>query len=463
VVKVGVLLFLLGVTLLAAQAAQAWTVTSNTTGGDTYKMVVMVNSPSPEVTPGQTFYLGFNVTAEACLNETGKLRLGVRYDNENVNYSTDIVPTWVRREDPASWARCTPATCTEWKNGEHYLRFFNLTFSKNGTMGTGVPFTAPTTPGTYRIYLRFANVGGGKEKGVITGYHEFTVVDRPSNQLAVRCDVSPTTISTLPGNATWTAYPSGGTPPYSYSWKFDSGIFGDFFGVSTIVKTYTANGIYSAAVKLRDSSSPQQTIDRVCDSRLTVNDEHFPPPPPPGPEGGPWDQSGPGGPNPVGPDLSSPYNPSDELDPTVIKSNYNLVAQCPDATKVLLGGKKYCPTVVNRPSSSASADSLPKITFKQEGSKPVNNNFGAPTGNFTPASIVLNGTTEFNLTFPDRGTNEDCQTSPYSTAAKLIQIIPQQIGSRSRCPADQQIDYPTPDGPCPSVALIYSDPRSCSR
>jgi hypothetical protein len=82
--------------------------------------------------------------------------------------------------------------------------------------------------------------------------------------LSVVCSPFPTSINTG-GSATWTALPTGGTSPYSYSWSGTDSLTGSGQSVS---KTYSTAGTKTGSVTV--VSSDAQSVTRACSNSVTV-------------------------------------------------------------------------------------------------------------------------------------------------------------------------------------------------
>lgn len=83
--------------------------------------------------------------------------------------------------------------------------------------------------------------------------------------LAASCSVSPTSINTG-GSATWTAFPSGGTGVYTYSWTGTDGLSGT---TQAVQGTYTTAGTKTASVTV---TSGTQNVTVACANSLSVVD-----------------------------------------------------------------------------------------------------------------------------------------------------------------------------------------------
>ncbi|MEK7176957.1 MAG: PKD domain-containing protein [Patescibacteria group bacterium] len=85
----------------------------------------------------------------------------------------------------------------------------------------------------------------------------------PSTSLSVSCSGNPPT-ALLGQNVTWTAVPSGGTPPYFYSWSGDNIPTSPAPTGSTYVKSYSTVGLKRANVTATDSSLPTAQTTPSC-------------------------------------------------------------------------------------------------------------------------------------------------------------------------------------------------------
>lgn len=92
---------------------------------------------------------------------------------------------------------------------------------------------------------------------------DVTVILVPSSTFSVSCAVTPVVILERQ-SATFKATPTGGIPPYSYSWT------GAVSGTSqSISRIFGSVGIYPASIQVTDKSSPPQRVSREC--ALQVN------------------------------------------------------------------------------------------------------------------------------------------------------------------------------------------------
>ena len=594
IAKVGLLVLLIVPALFLAKQAEAFDVVEDSTKG--YKMAVFVSSPSPTMTPDQEFFVQFNLTAEACVNQAPSFWLHLIYDPQTASNrealktefkTNSFTLTENSRVNCTALSPTTSSKCSE-KISDHSLRTFNnVTVSKDGAINTngGIPFKAPSTPGVYAIALEIHDLGDGDNKGTIVGVQYFTVVATSTATLSATCSPNPASL-TAPGSVTWMASPSGGSGPYRYSWNFDNGGFGSSSDNSSVRRSYSANGTYTAKVKVSDSSSPQGQSGEVSCSSLVVGSGSCTGSSCPGPgnnlcgpamsanicsleasdstlctsgssvkdgsfSSAPWStdpsrtewswacQSGSatssckavsgnnclpdlglgkcGSANngsfcsigeletagvcdffsrlvsPIGDPVGSPLawnwfckniktgDTSDQCSASKKDADacsldeYNMSVSC-TLNPISLGGKSYCPVMVSYPATGKEIISSAviitqtgssRVIFDTESVKglpkaPSGTGFISPVGVFSPSwEISRNERTMFAVKFSDRGTTEPCESSPYGTSGKVVRIIPKGLDPKD-C-QDPDLAYPNPNGRCPAVALVYSDPRSCSK
>ena len=149
--------------------------------------------------------------------------------------------------------------------GTTHLAYFSAgtagTIGVNGSVAVSGTVPANSypfnTPGTYKV--RFCGnmntsgtilqtEGGGTPYGNNCGPTKTVAV---SNTLSTTCSVNPTTIS-MGGSTSWTAYPAGGTAPYTYSWSTPSGT--PTSGTTNPLSvSYASSGTYAASVTVTDS------------------------------------------------------------------------------------------------------------------------------------------------------------------------------------------------------------------
>src|SRR2546427_885105 len=138
----------------------------------------------------------------------------------------------------------------------------------DGSTGTGLSAKhAYSSAGTLAVALTVKDNGSPPQ--TTTSQQSITVSGAPP-QLTASFAYSPS--STKAGQpVTFTASANGGTSPFTFSWSFGDGLTGTG---SPVTHTYTSAGSYTAALTIKDSSTPQQTAT----SRNTVS-VTIPPPP----------------------------------------------------------------------------------------------------------------------------------------------------------------------------------------
>src|SRR6266581_4105759 len=138
----------------------------------------------------------------------------------------------------------------------------------DGSTGTGLSAKyAYSSAGTLAVALTVKDNGSPQQ--TTTSQQSITVSGVPP-PLTASFAYSPS--STKAGQpVTFTASANGGTSPFTFSWSFGDGLTGTG---SPVTHTYTSAGSYTAALTIKDSSTPQQTAT----SRNTVS-VTIPPPP----------------------------------------------------------------------------------------------------------------------------------------------------------------------------------------
>src|SRR2546422_130146 len=138
----------------------------------------------------------------------------------------------------------------------------------DGSTGTGLSAKhAYSSAGTLAVALTVKDNGSPQQ--TTTSQQSITVSGVPP-PLTASFAYSPS--STQAGQpVTFTAGASGGTSPFTFSWDFGDGLTGTG---SPVTHTYSSAGSYTAALAIKDSSSPQQTAT----SQNTVAVTSPPPP-----------------------------------------------------------------------------------------------------------------------------------------------------------------------------------------
>ena len=123
----------------------------------------------------------------------------------------------------------------------------------DGSTGTGLSAKyAYSSAGTLAVALTVKDNGSPQQ--TTTSQQSITVSGVPP-PLTASFAYSPS--STQAGQpVTFTASASGGTSPFTFSWDFGDGLTGTG---SPVTHTYSSAGSYTAALTIKDSSSPQQT------------------------------------------------------------------------------------------------------------------------------------------------------------------------------------------------------------
>lgn len=171
-----------------------------------------------------------------------------------------------------------------------------LNAGTNSTLQTSPTWT-PTVAGAHRARLcvdlppdSYGSIGEGANEGNNCGADlTFTV----TGALAATCSVSPSSGLENSTTFTWTATPSGGTPPYTYSWTGSAPLTSANSATRAVI--YTTTGTKSASVTVTDSAGGNTgsiaCIDSV-DSNSTIDV------------------------NPSQPDLAPVASPNDVVTPT---------------------------------------------------------------------------------------------------------------------------------------------------
>ena len=136
----------------------------------------------------------------------------------------------------------------------------NATLAAGANNAASVSYAFPSA-GTW--YVRACADNNSSFVGTITESNEgdncapWTAVT-VYNVLAVTCSALPTSINTGQ-NVTWTAYPSGGTGSYTYSWSGTDSLTGS---TVSVVKSYVSSGAKTATVTV--TSGAQNTGAIAC-------------------------------------------------------------------------------------------------------------------------------------------------------------------------------------------------------
>src|SRR5881396_2780516 len=146
-------------------------------------------------------------------------------------------------------------------------------YSYSWSFGDGSTGTGSSAKHTYSSAGSFAVTLTVKDSGspqqIATSQQSITVTSPPP-ALTASFTYNPSSPQTGQ-QVSFTGSASGGTSPYSYSWSFGDGSTGSG---SPVTHTYSSAGSYTAALTVKDSSSPQQTAT----SQNTVAVTSPPPP-----------------------------------------------------------------------------------------------------------------------------------------------------------------------------------------
>ena len=154
-----VILILVGLVagFLLVDQTEAWTRISYSEGDYSTITSVFVNSPSGNYTPGQTFNFTFSATVNACSN------------HGRGNQVTSVLKT-------STGALVSPAQ--SFSSGKDYAIDTAVVSFSNFSQGS---YTAPSTPGNYRIYFDITVCKYGlsicSEPTTLKGYQDFSVIE----------------------------------------------------------------------------------------------------------------------------------------------------------------------------------------------------------------------------------------------------------------------------------------------
>src|SRR5256884_789047 len=138
----------------------------------------------------------------------------------------------------------------------------------DGSTGTGSsPNHTYSSAGTLTVALTVKDNGSPQQTK--TSQQSITVSGAPPSLTASFAYSPSSTQAEQP--VTFTSSASGGASPFTFSWSFGDGLTGTG---SSVTHTYSSAGSYTAALTVKDSSSPQQTAT----SQMTVAVTSPPPP-----------------------------------------------------------------------------------------------------------------------------------------------------------------------------------------
>ncbi len=143
----------------------------------------------------------------------------------------------------------------------------NRTCSPNPSCVSTITFTvnSSTAAGTYNITVTSA--GDGTPGPRSTNFN--LVVTQPSG-LSVSCSANPTS-AMIGDNITWTATPSGGTSPYTYSWSGTDIPTSPAPTTNPYIKKYETIGTKTATVTVTDAGSFQATCNPAAVTQINFD------------------------------------------------------------------------------------------------------------------------------------------------------------------------------------------------
>ena len=220
-----------------------------------YKTIVTSSFPVPSTTktffPGESFFAANNVVAAACANNIPTISTEVSLNDEDGKQVFHAGPTY----DHSGM------------DGEHLVYMAN-----SGQHSYLITIPIDATPGVYSLNtdVKMYWFGTGVLKSEWKGVQEITVeapaTPTPTAAIDGYC-VATSTSSRVGDVFTWTAYPTGGSGNYQYSWDITGGtLLSGSINANPLLYSYSTKGTYFAVVNVYDGDGHMNTFS--CPSTL---------------------------------------------------------------------------------------------------------------------------------------------------------------------------------------------------